>query len=245
MLKAGEVSEVTFDSNVIYIKPKSQKSVFEVTYYTGYVQDTALVQDMLNKYNVDFSAKIDDTSSGILSFLLAYILPFAGMWIVLWLLMRMMSRGGGGGGIMGVGKSTAKMYVEKKTGVTLQNSFLPENFAQIRAFPGFFATTFPLEFTEATDFLVERHTIFLVVPFTRRVVLFPTVNVTELLLKRGAACVSCAGTAPSIPVIRKVAAKASEMLLFINFIIIILSFHSFRRSCPHGIILHQMKEKCK
>lgn len=41
MLKAGEVSEVTFDSNVIYIKPKSQKSVFEVTYYTGYVQDTA------------------------------------------------------------------------------------------------------------------------------------------------------------------------------------------------------------
>ena len=118
MLKAGEVSEVTFDSNVIYIKPKSQKSVFEVTYYTGYVQDTALVQDMLNKYNVDFSAKIDDTSSGILSFLLAYILPFAGMWIVLWLLMRMMSRGGGGGGIMGVGKSNAKVYVEKKTGVT-------------------------------------------------------------------------------------------------------------------------------
>ena len=121
MLKAGEVSEVTFDSNVIYIKPKSQKSVFEVTYYTGYVQDTALVQDMLNKYNVDFSAKIDDTSSGILSFLLAYILPFAGMWVVLWLLMRMMSRGGGGGGIMGVGKSTAKMYVEKKTGVTFKD----------------------------------------------------------------------------------------------------------------------------
>ena len=114
MLKAGEVSEVTFDSNVIYIKPKSQKSVFEVTYYTGYVQDTALVQDMLNKYNVDFSAKIDDTSSGILSFLLAYILPFAGMWIVLWLLMRMMSRGGGGGGIMGVGKIYRKNVCGKE-----------------------------------------------------------------------------------------------------------------------------------
>ena len=98
MLKEGNVSEVTFDSNVIYIKPKTKESVFEVTYYTGYVEDTALVQDMLNKYNVDFSAKIDDTSSGILSFLLAYILPFAGMWIVLWLLMRMMSRNGGGGG---------------------------------------------------------------------------------------------------------------------------------------------------
>ena len=68
MLKEGNVSEVTFDSNVIYIKPKTKESVFEVTYYTGYVEDTALVQDMLNKYNVDFSAKIDDTSSGILSF---------------------------------------------------------------------------------------------------------------------------------------------------------------------------------
>ena len=41
MLKEGNVSEVTFDSNVIYIKPKTKESVFEVTYYTGYVEDTA------------------------------------------------------------------------------------------------------------------------------------------------------------------------------------------------------------
>lgn len=122
MLKEGKVEKVTFGSNVIYIEPKTEEKVamFKVTYYTGYVNDTALVQDMLNKYNVEFTAEIDDTSSGILEFFLAYILPFVLMWIVLWLLMRMMTKNGGGG-IMGVGKSTAKMYVEKETGVTFKD----------------------------------------------------------------------------------------------------------------------------
>lgn len=123
MLKEGKVEKVTFGSNVIYIEPKSEEksSLFKVTYYTGYVNDTALVQDMLNRYNVEFTAEIEDTSSGVLEFFLAYILPFVGMWIVLWLLMRVMTKGGGGGGLMGVGKSTAKMYVEKETGVTFKD----------------------------------------------------------------------------------------------------------------------------
>ncbi len=122
MLKEGKVEKVTFGSNVIYIEPKTEEKVaiFKVTYYTGYVNDTALVQDMLNKYNVEFSAEIDDKGAGVLEFLLAYILPFVGVWIVLWLLMRMMMKSGGGG-IMGVGKSTAKMYVEKETGVTFKD----------------------------------------------------------------------------------------------------------------------------
>ncbi len=122
MLKEGQVEKVTFGSNVIHIEPKTAEKVamLKVTYYTGYVNDTALVQDMLNKYNVEFSAEIEDRSSGILEFFLAYILPFVGMWVVLWLLMRMMTKNGGGG-IMGVGKSTAKMYVEKETGVSFKD----------------------------------------------------------------------------------------------------------------------------
>lgn len=122
MLKEGKVEKVTFGSNMIYIEPKTEEksALFKVTYYTGYVNDTALVQDMLNRYNVEFTAEIEDTSSGVLEFFLAYILPFVGMWIVLWLLMRVMTKGGGGG-LMGVGKSTAKMYVEKETGVTFQD----------------------------------------------------------------------------------------------------------------------------
>lgn len=122
MLKEGKVEKVTFGRNVINIEPKEGERVamIKVTYYTGYVNDTALVQDMLNKYNVEFSAEIDNKSSGILDFFLAYILPFVGMWVVLWLLMRMMTKSSGGG-IMGVGKSTAKMYVEKETGVTFRD----------------------------------------------------------------------------------------------------------------------------
>ncbi len=122
MLKEGQVEKVTFGSNVIHIEPKDPEKVamLKITYYTGYVNDTALVQDMLNKYNVEFTAEIEDRSSGILEFFLAYILPFVGMWVVLWLLMRMMTKGGGGG-IMGVGKSTAKMYVEKATGVSFKD----------------------------------------------------------------------------------------------------------------------------
>lgn len=122
MLKNGEVEKVTFDNNVIHIEPKKTESVamFKITYYTGYLEDTALVQDMLNTYHVEFSREIEDTSSGILEFFLAYILPFVGMWIVLWLLMRVMTKNGGGG-VMGVGKSNAKMYVEKETGVTFKD----------------------------------------------------------------------------------------------------------------------------
>ncbi len=122
MLEEGKVEKVTFASNVIHIEPKmnSESTLFKVTYYTGYVNDTALVQKMLDKYDVDFCSEVKDPNSGIINFFLMYIFPFVGVWIVLWLLMRMMSKGSGGG-IMGVGKSNAKMYVEKETGVTFQD----------------------------------------------------------------------------------------------------------------------------
>nr|MBP3597866.1 ATP-dependent zinc metalloprotease FtsH [Eubacterium sp.] len=122
MLEEGKVEKVTFASNVIHIEPKmnSESSLFKVTYYTGYVNDTALVQKMLDKYDVEFCSEVKDPNSGIINFFLMYIFPFVGVWIVLWLLMRMMSKSGGGG-IMGVGKSNAKMYVEKETGVTFQD----------------------------------------------------------------------------------------------------------------------------
>ena len=71
---------------------------------------------MLEKYNVEFSAEIEDTSSGILDILLTYVLPIVVLWGLFWFLMRSATKGGG---LMGsVGKSNAKMYVEKKTGVT-------------------------------------------------------------------------------------------------------------------------------
>ena len=118
MMKEGKVKKVTFKSNMIFIEPKTEQkaAMFKVTYYTGYVNDTSLVQNMLEKYNVEFSAEIEDTSSGILDILLTYVLPIVVLWGLFWFLMRSATKGGG---LMGsVGKSNAKMYVEKKTGVT-------------------------------------------------------------------------------------------------------------------------------
>ncbi len=117
MLKNDQVKKVTFKSNVIYIEPKTAENVkmFSVTYYTGYVNDTSLVQDMLNKYGVEFGAEVDGAGSGVIDFILTYVLPLVGIWVLLWFFMRSATKGGG---LMGVGKSNAKMYVEKKTGVT-------------------------------------------------------------------------------------------------------------------------------
>jgi len=118
MLEKNQIEKVTFKANLIYMEPKTEKasSLFKVTYYTGYVNDVSLVQKMLDKYNVEFTAEVEDPSSGILRFFMTYILPLAGIWILLYFFMRSVSKGGG---IMGgVGKSNAKMYVEKSTGVT-------------------------------------------------------------------------------------------------------------------------------
>ena len=84
MLKKGEVQKVTFESDRISIEPKQgqQMPLVKVTYYTGYVNDTTLVQDMLNKYGVEFTAQVDSGGSGILQFLATYILPFAALWVL-------------------------------------------------------------------------------------------------------------------------------------------------------------------
>lgn len=118
MMKKDEIAKVIFKSNLIYIEPKSEEKVamLPVTYYTGYVNDTSLVQDMLNKYGVEFSAEVPKSGSGILEFFLTYLLPIAALWLLLWFFMRSATKGGGLMG--GIGKSNAKMYVEKQTGVT-------------------------------------------------------------------------------------------------------------------------------
>lgn len=93
MLKKDQVKKVTFQSNMIVIEPKTKEKVamLTVTYYTGYVNDEKLVQDLLNKYGVEFTAEIQ-SSSGIMDFLLSYILPIAGLWILLWFFMRSATR---------------------------------------------------------------------------------------------------------------------------------------------------------
>lgn len=87
-------------------------------YYTGYVNDYTLVQT-LNNAGVKFGSQPADTMGQlILELFITLILPIGLMALLLSFVFRRMSKGGG---MMGIGKSNAKMYMEKETGVTFQD----------------------------------------------------------------------------------------------------------------------------
>ena len=87
-------------------------------YYTGYVNDPDLVKT-LKDAGVEFASQPADTMGQmLLELFLTLILPIGLMAAMLVWLMRRMSKGGG---MMGIGKSNAKMYMEKETGVTFQD----------------------------------------------------------------------------------------------------------------------------
>lgn len=120
MVEDGKVKSVEFSNDTIQITPKSDKEnpLYSVTmYYTGYVNDDKLVET-LKEAGVEFKSTIDDGSSSIIEFLMWNVVPFIFIFGITWLLFRPMFKGGG---MMGVGKSNAKVYVEKETGVTFQD----------------------------------------------------------------------------------------------------------------------------
>ena len=115
MVEKDEVKEVTVGDSKIMIEPKKQTNpVMKTTYYTRPISDYKLV-DRLRDSGVKFSRENTSSSSTILSILLSYVLPFVLIYGAMFLIMRNLGRGGG---MMSVGKSNAKVYVEKKTGVT-------------------------------------------------------------------------------------------------------------------------------
>ena len=116
-LEKGEVESVVISSDEITITPKGQENMYvPMKYFTIPVNDLSL-PDRLLKAGVKFEQKESDSSTMILSFVLSYILPILIFWLIISFFMRRM----GGGGIMGVGKSNAKMYVQKETGVTFKD----------------------------------------------------------------------------------------------------------------------------
>ena len=120
MLDDGKIESVKADTNnTLEITPKNQgSSAIAITYYTGYFYDLDLV-NRLKDANVKFSQEIVDNKNTILMTILSYLLPFAAIYLVMWFLFRAISKNSGG--MMGVGKSNAKVYVEKQTGVTFRD----------------------------------------------------------------------------------------------------------------------------
>lgn len=114
-VKDGKVTKVELDSDRIYYEVKNQKNV---KYYTGNVQDERLYEE-LDKAGVTYSRKVIDTTTYVMSSILSFVLPMVLMVAVMMIFYRFAFKGGGG--VMGVGKSNAKLYVQDKTGVTFQD----------------------------------------------------------------------------------------------------------------------------
>ena len=141
MIEKDQVKEIQFKDKTIYItpvdgytyteeakegskeQPKSytQSKDSKLTLYTAYIANDQLLP-LLEEHNVDYSGYYEAEMNPVLVFMVNYILPTIIMVALLMLLMRFLSKSGGGfGGIGSVGKSNAKVYMEKSTGVTFKD----------------------------------------------------------------------------------------------------------------------------
>lgn len=146
MLNEDKVAKVEDTGLTWKITPRTQPmGNVEITYYTGKMDDAALLP-MLKARDIEITPYIQDTFSTLVWQVVWSFLPLILIWVAVGYLMRRM----GGGGMMGVGKSKAKVYIEKETGVTFKDvagqeeakeslvevvDFLhnPENYAEIGA----------------------------------------------------------------------------------------------------------------
>lgn len=116
MVKDDKVEKVEVGANQYNITPKSDdKTLVKMTYYTGFIKDENLL-DLLNKHKVEIDGYIPNNTSTWVFNILSIVLPLIIIWIIFGAVMKKV-----GGGMMGVGKSNAKVYVEKTTGVTFKD----------------------------------------------------------------------------------------------------------------------------
>lgn len=122
-LNKGNVKSVEFDSYEIdYKLVDDGHKDYDITYYTGRVADDELVPTLKKAKtsegkSIEIKAAIPDNTSTWIFNILSFIVPL----ILLWVLLAFVSKKMGGSMGMGVGKSTAKVYVEKSTGVNFKD----------------------------------------------------------------------------------------------------------------------------
>lgn len=122
-LDKGNVKSVEFDSYEIdYKLVDDGHKDYDITYYTGRVADDELVPALKKAKtsegkSIEIKAAIPDNTSTWIFNILSFIVPL----ILLWVLLAFVSKKMGGSMGMGVGKSTAKVYVEKSTGVNFKD----------------------------------------------------------------------------------------------------------------------------
>ena len=143
LIENDKAKEVLFKDDAIYITPVegytyteeqdedsnvpaksyTQSKDTKLTLYTAYLNDTSLLP-LLKEHKVAYTGYYEAQMNPVLAFMVSYILPTLIMVGLFMLLLRMLAKSGGGsgfGGIGSVGKSNAKVYMEKSTGVTFKD----------------------------------------------------------------------------------------------------------------------------
>ena len=119
MVEDETISSVEIEGNQLNITPKAKISEnTELTYYTYKLESNDRVVERLEEAGIkNVTGVTPDTTVSIIIELISIILPLAIIWIAMGFLMRRM----GGGGVMGVGKSKAKVYIQKETGILFKD----------------------------------------------------------------------------------------------------------------------------
>lgn len=111
--KVGSDSQTASIQAQLYKESTGQD--LTITYYTAYISDADLLP-LLKEHDVEIDGEISDSTAVIIYNVLSFVITIVLLWILMSFLMKRM-----GGGAMGVGKSNAKVYVEKSTGVTFKD----------------------------------------------------------------------------------------------------------------------------
>ena len=120
MVDKDQVKEVTLQSGVLTVVPKIQKSAYQnVNYKVNQMESVDSLTKRLEGTDIVFRYEQPDAMGEFVSTMISVLLPTVVLFFMLMFFMRRMNKGGSG--IMGVGKSRAKAYIQKETGVTFKN----------------------------------------------------------------------------------------------------------------------------
>ena len=120
MVEKDQVKEVTLQSGVLTVVPKIQKSYYQnVSYKVNQMEDADALTKRLEGTDIVFHYEQPDAMGEFVSTMISVLLPTVVLFFMLMFFMRRKNKGGNG--IMGVGKSRAKAYVQKETGVTFKD----------------------------------------------------------------------------------------------------------------------------
>ena len=120
MVDKDWIKEVTLQSGVLTVVPKLQKSYQKESYKVNQMEDTSALTARLEGKDIVFKYEPPDVMGEFVSTMISVLLPTVVLFFMLLYFMRRMNKGGGGG-IMGVGKSRAKAYIQKETGVLFKD----------------------------------------------------------------------------------------------------------------------------